>query len=127
MDADALKRKLDAARQFVVEDSGRSLTLRLPTETAMRAAVAQLPARSDRAAGVADLQPILMRQCVVGWAGVRPCDLLDGAPETSLEFDAELLDDVFDRWPALYDKAYGELMVRYGARIERIEAERKNS
>lgn len=126
MDADALKRKLDAARQFVVEVGGISLTLRLPTETAMRAAVAQLPPRGDQAASVADLQPILLRQCTVGWAGVRPCDLLPGAPETPLPFDAELLDDVFDRWPDAYDAAYQQLMRLYGERLARIEAERKN-
>lgn len=126
MDAADLKRKLDAAREFTVTEGGQSLTLRLPTETAMRAAVAALPSREDRSASIADLQPILMRQCVTGWAGIRPCDLLPGSVETPLAFDADLLDDVFDRWPALYDKAYGELMTRYGARMARVDAERKN-
>lgn len=123
MDPADLKRKLDAAREFTVTRGAQSLTLRLPTETTMRACVAALP--DD--AKVAGLQPAVMARSVVKWSGVRGCDLLPGMPDTLVEFDASLLDYVFDRWPDLYDAAYIDLMNRYGERIEQLKAERKNS
>ena len=125
MDADILKRKLDAARTFTVTKGGQSLTLRLPTETVMRACVGSLP----RYLGgkVSDLQPVVMARSVIGWTGIKASDLGAGLPDTEVTFDAGLIDDVFNRWPDLYDAAYIDLMNRYGERIERLEAERKNS
>ena len=125
MDAADFKRKLDAARTFDVTEGGVTLRVRLPTETMMRACVASLHGKSG-GVPVAELQPLVMSRAVIGWSGVRPCDLKPGAPETPLEFDAVLLEDVFDRWPDLYDRAYTELMQRYGERLQRLESERKN-
>lgn len=124
MDADVLKRKLDAARDFTVSHGGIELKVRLPTETAMRAAVARLPESGHER--LAELQRSLMMQCVVGWSGLTPGSLLPDAGDDPLPFSPDLLDDVFDRWPKLYDDAYLALMERYNARIERLEAERKN-
>jgi hypothetical protein len=125
MDAAELKRKLDAARTFTVTRGDQSLMVRLPTETLMRACVSSLPRES--AGKLSDLQPAIMSRCVVGWSGIKASDLDPAMPEVSVEFDASLMDEVFDRWPDLYDAAYVDLMNRYGDRIERIEAERKNS
>ncbi len=124
MDAETLKRKIDAARTFEQSAGGVTLVVRVPSETVMRAAIAQLPESGQR---IAQLQHVLMRQCVIDWRGVRPCDLLPEAPEVELAFDATLLDDVFDRWPALYDAAYIALMSRYNSRVQWLEDERKNS
>lgn len=124
MDAETLKRKIDAARTFEQSAGGVTLVVRVPSETVMRAAIAQLPETGQR---IAQLQHVLMRQCVIDWRGVRPCDLLADAPQVELAFDIALLDDVFDRWPALYDQAYLTLMSRYNSRVQQLEDERKNS
>lgn len=125
MDAADLKRKLAARREFDVSQGGVTLVIRLPTETVMRACVASM--RNTDA--LSELQRPVMERSVVGWRGIRACDLDlegEGLPETPVEFDASLLEEVFDRWPDLYDRAYSQVMDRYNARLDRLEAERKN-
>ena len=129
MDADTLKRKLDAARRFVHSDEaaapGVSLTLSIPTELLMRSCVARLP-QSERQSRLALLQEALMLASIVDWSGIRECDLMPGGAETPLAFDDALLPDVIDRFAALYDSAYIALMHSFNERKSRFEAELKN-
>ena len=132
MDTSEFKRQLDAARAFTVEhDSapGVVLRLRVPVERQLRAAAAQGAAGTGAASIsllVAGMQPHLVRDCLVGWDGITRQHFDPAWPAEAVAFDADLIDHVMDRWPALYDHAFAELQRRYNARRELRDTEVKN-
>lgn len=127
MDIADFKRRFDAAREYTFEHEsapGIALQLRIPLLDELRLAV-----KATGGKKLEDAQPQVMRLQVIGWSGIKPSDVLPdvlGVDDT-LPFDRELAALVFDRWPDLYDQAYVDLLMRYGARRTSAEADAKNS
>lgn len=108
-----------AAREFDVQAQGITLRLRLPTVLQMR----RIVAASDATA--AALQEPLLAVCVVGWSGVPSSVIGDDGDE--LAFSSGALEAVLDRYTQAADKAFAELVDRYGKRRDEFEAAEKNS
>lgn len=124
-----LRRAFDAAREFTLyvgpDDATprRSLTLRLPTEHEVRVASLRAGVRtmSDPAA-LALLERQLLVQSVVGWAGMRRCDLLPHEPADALEFHPGAVELLLDAQPEWFKQPAGELLERISARAQQRDA-----
>lgn len=133
MDLAAFKRQLDADNEFEVSKGGITFRLCQPTEIQVRAAAARatLASNSDEGSRLAvmlsNMQPLLVRDALIGWSGVKQCHLKSGAPDEPLPFDKGFTDRVLSRWPALYDLAYETIQKRYDEHRKLLEEDEKNS
>jgi len=127
MDLADIKRKAAAARQFVVEDDGRSFTLQLPTqyEIEVEAVRARLHDGDTDPAQLTVIRRRLLERGIVGWSGVT-CEhlALGGGPDSAdVSPDAAAL--LLDAEPKLASRLDGEFIERLSERnSKRAEAEK---
>ena len=125
MDLADIKRKADAARQFVFESAGRSYTLRLPTqhEIEVEAIRARLHNGDTDPAQLTVIRRKLLERGVVAWAGVTAEDLAPGGGTDAAEVSPEAVALLLDADPVLAAALDAEFVGRLADRnAKRAEA-----
>jgi hypothetical protein len=124
MSAAELKRMLEAAREFDFQHSGVTFRMRRWSHPQYMQLLGTLPREQlgNMAATVAALVP----PALVGWSGIRECDLHPSGMEAPLAFDPALVENVLDRYRAAMIPMLVELQARYEAAENFGQAEEKN-
>ena len=125
MDLADIKRKAEAARQFVVQVEGRSFTLRLPTqhEIEVEAVRARLHDGGADPAQLTVMKRTLLERGVVQWSGVTCEQLAPGAGADDAELSREAVCLLLDAEPELAATLDAEFVARLAERnAKRAEA-----
>lgn len=125
MDLADIKRKAQAARQFVLEVDGRSYTLQLPTqhEIEVEAVRARLHDGDTDPAQLTVIRRRLLERGVVAWAGVTCEHLAPGGGTDAADASPEAVALLLDADPALAAQLDGAFVGRLADRnAQRAEA-----
>lgn len=120
-----LKRKAEAAREFVVRVGAASYTLRLPTRHEIDVAVLRSRGDADPALP-AVLTRRLLEGAVVAWSGVTHQQLAPGAGSDTAELVPGAVALLLDNDPATAEALLEAFVTRSAERNARLEAAEKN-
>lgn len=125
MDLADIRRKAEAARQFVVQVDGRSYTLRLPTqhEVEVEAVRSRIHDGDTDPAQLTVIRRRLLERGVVAWAGVTCEHLAPGGGTDAADVSPEAVALLLDADPALAAHLDSEFVGRLAERnAKRAEA-----
>ena len=117
-----LKRRIKEARQFKIKWDDFELLVERPTAERY---YTMLPAEQTRDEQMRSIQRFY--ECIYDWSGINESHLLDGGNGSAVPFDAELLDELFDRFPGLSGEYVKQLSDRVLEHAETEQHEKKVS
>jgi hypothetical protein len=126
-DLNDLRRKAQAAREFLVHEGGAVFTLRLPT--AHETDIEALRARSEESASAAQgvlLMRRLLEKAVVAWQGVIGELLAPQGGSDAVELSPEAVGLLLDNRPDIAATLYAAFVERAAARTAAREQAAKN-
>jgi hypothetical protein len=128
MDAADIRAAAQRAREFTHTIGERSFTLRAPTRTELRETIRAhgLMSASGDVLALPLLCHYLLLRGLVGWAGVRVCDLGYSTDTAPLPWSADAVQVLADAQPDWADAMGSALLAKSQARTAEAEADAKN-
>lgn len=119
-----LARKKAAAREFDFPHSGVQFRYRFPSELQFMQHIGSIP--EDQIRSLARQAAVFVPASMIGWSGIRECDIDADQGSDPLSFSQELIDAVLNRYKDSIIPAFVEIMRRYQEAQRKTEAEVKN-
>lgn len=128
MDAADIRAAAQRAREFTHAIGERVFTLRAPTRTELRETIRAhgLMSAAGDVMALPLLNHYLLLRGLVGWVGVRLCDLGFSADTAPLPWSADAVAVLLDAQPEWADQMGAALLTRSQQRTAAAEADAKN-